>query len=220
MKKEILETLPSLLPMDFFSLECPIPYLEHFERMPKNLEKYALPDTSFLLSEEVFGRLSLYWNEEALMGDVEVNKALEEVRYPEVEEGDSLELFIDTRNIKTAGFATKFCHHLVLFPEAYQGIYGKELTHFRSEDAHPVLESLEEVEVHTEKSKRKYRMRFCIPKSNFCGFEPLSFTSLGFTYRLNGFRQKPQHFSVSSYYYNIAQQPSLWATLNLKKGNL
>ncbi len=213
MNRDLLEHLPPALPIDFFSLECEVP---HFKSFSKKIEKHPLPDTTFLLHEEVFATISLGWNEEGILGFVEVKKPFEEARYPEVKEGDSIELFIDTRNIKSAGYATRFCHHIVILPMPCNGIECKELTRFRSEDSHPVTETLE-CEIKTQLLKHSYTVQFFLPEKVLCGYEPLSCPDIGFTYRINRLKGKPQHFSVSSLYYSIEQQPSLWATLHLKK---
>lgn len=217
MSKEELQTqLPELLPIDFFSIECTIE--KNQEMFHKKMEKHFLPQTSELLNEQAFANLALLWDEEGIYGQLQVDEAFAESLYPEYREGDSLELFFDTRNIKTAGFATKFCHHFLLLPVEVNGIHAKELTRFRSEDSHPLAETLD-AKIETEFLKKGYIMRFFLSKNCFYGYEPLSSSSLGFTYRINRAGKNAQHFSVSSLYYSIEQQPSLWATIHLKSGS-
>ena len=216
MKEELTEILPTLFPVDFFSIECDVDYAEVKAPFPKKMDKHFLPETSKLLKEEHFTQLALLWHEEGIWVEVQVLKAFEEAKYPEYKEADSVELFFDTRNIKTAGFATRFCHHFVFLPSAVNGIQCKEVTRFRSEDSHPLSEVLD-AEIEMEFHKKAYTMKIFLPKAVFCGYEPSNCSSIGFNYRINRPLKKPQHFSVSSEYYSIEQQPSLWATLHLKK---
>lgn len=219
MSEEVLESLPELLPADFFAIECDVGYTEEKGNFPSKMEKHYLPDTSFLLNEESFADVGLLWNERGLFGQVEVHEPFQESVYPEVKEGDSIELFLDTRNLKTAGFATRFCHHFVILPAPINGIQCKELTRFRSEDSHPIAETLA-AEVKATFLKKGYLVQFFLKKEALFGFDPSVRLSLGFTYRINRYKKRPQHFSVSSLFYPIEQQPSLWATLHLKKGKV
>jgi hypothetical protein len=215
-KTDFIENLPAFLPSDFFSLECNVAYAKKGKASLKKMEKEWFPDMSFLHDEENFADIGLMWTEEGIFGKVETKQPFEESRYPNVKEADSIELFFDMRNIKTAGFATRFCHHIVILPAACQGIQCKEMTHFRSEDKHSVKEHFP-AEVDVDFGKKGYALQFFLPKEEFYGYDPQGSPSLGFTYRINRPNKSSQHFSVSSLYYSIEQQPSLWATLHLKR---
>jgi hypothetical protein len=212
---ETLEHLEPLLPVDFFSIRADLKYGEKFpttwSRRP-----FILPDTSELLGEEKFAEIALAWNEHALLAEITVEKPFEQCFYPRFSEGDSIELFIDTRDMKSAGFLTRFCHHFVFLPQEVGGIKAQEITHFRTEDTHPLCDA-EELLVETKIHSSQYTTRLTIPASCLHGYDPLSFDRLGFTYRINRKTADPQHFSVSSRYYSIEQHPSLWASLKLIK---
>ena len=125
MNRDILEKLPALKPLEFFSIEAELHY-------SKSARCTTLPCMSEWLAEESFAEIAACWNETGLFIDVFVNKPFEEACYPRFAEGDAVELFFDTRDLKTAGFATRFCHQFVFLPQPVLGIQAQEITHFRT----------------------------------------------------------------------------------------
>jgi hypothetical protein len=211
MLNETLESVPSLSPIDFFSLSCEAGYAKAFP-----LRQTFLPDTSELLAEEKFADLAIYWNQKALFIACHVNSPFSEALFPDYAAGDSLELFIDTRDVKTSGFITRFCHHFVILPQEVQGIRAQEVTRFRTEDTHPLCDS-SEITVETDFRSSEYRLKITIPADCLHGYDPETFSRIGFTYKINRHRGAPQHFSSSSRDYPIDQQPALWASLHLTR---
>ena len=210
------ENIESLLPMDFFSLEVECPYAKESAKSGLFRSLPFLPDLSQYLFEEKFSDVSICWNEEGLLIDVEISKPFENSSFPDYTDGDSVELFIDTRDIKQAGFATKFCHHFVVLPSKVSEIQVQEVTKFRSEDSHALCDpSL--ITVKTQYGKKQYHMSITIPATCLHGYDPYAFSRLGFTYQVNRYRGEPQHFCVSSRYFDIMQNPSMWSSLKLIK---
>ncbi|MES2345036.1 MAG: hypothetical protein V4494_03760 [Chlamydiota bacterium] len=190
---------PSLSPSDFFSLTVPVLRGKTWK------DRHLLPDVSGLFPEKSFGEIGLGWHEEGITIGGHVHKALDDP------DKDFLEVFFDTRDLKTAGFPTKFCHHFLIVP---QDGGSREVTRFRTEDAHPLCDSCElDVTFHTTSSS--YTIQAFIPAHCLYGYDPHSFKRMGFTYKLHRKMKEPQHFSVSSNYYGIDQQPSLWSSLKL-----
>lgn len=213
-RKIVLEELESILPIQFVQLSIPIPY---GKKIPSTLlaRKFRLPDTSLFLDEERFSELFMAWNEEGLIIKVHLDQPFQEALYPDYQASDSIELFIDTRDLE-AGSPTRFCHHFLILPESVEGIMAQELTRFRAEEARS-LANPELICVTTEQNKLKYQVQIEIAKEALYGFDPASFNRLGFTYRINRRGGKPQHFALSSREYTIERQPDLFATLILKK---
>jgi hypothetical protein len=205
----------SLNPLHFFAISCDCRYLPIKERFP-SLSSYSLPTTQPLTGEEAFAKIAMGWNEEGLAWQIEVNEPVSQCTYPKVDAGDSVELFIDTRDIKTSGFNTRFCHYFFFLPEAMEGISAGEKTHFRTEDSHPLCDSKDLV-LETAVKRKFYTMKIFIPSHCLHGYDPKQFDRLGFTYRINRQGGEPQHFSVLSKEYQIDQQPSLWGSLKLVK---
>ena len=207
------ETLDPLLPIDFFSMGIDLPYAK--DTAKKFLRQgFQLPDMSHHLGEEKFADVSLFWNEEGLLGEVDVQKPFEHSSFPEYSQGDSIELFIDTRDRKVAGFATRFCHHFVFLATPVLGIQAEEMTRFRSEDSHALCDP-SQITVSVAYGKKDYQLKYFIPSSCLHGYDPQTFPRLGLTYKINRYKGPSQHFSVSSIYFDIMQHPSLWSHLHL-----
>lgn len=216
------EEFAALTPVNFFQISTDCRYLpsskeDKFPHMTKALaQKMRLPDTSQLCSEESFAEVSLGWNEEGLEAFIAVNRPFKRAFYPEVDRGDSIELFIDTRDVKTAGFNTRFCHHFFFLAEGIEGHFAGEMTRFRTEDVHPLCDA-NELKVKSLVQVSSYSLNIFIPKHCLYGYDPEQFNRLGFSYRINQADGFSQHFSVVSSDFPIEQQPSLWGSLKLVK---
>ena len=100
--QDLLEGMDPLFPADFFSYNIEI-----------GQAATELPDLSDLLDEESFASLSLSWSPEGVFGLFHIKKPLEASSFPDYMKGDAIELFIDTRDNKKSGFASRFCHQFV-----------------------------------------------------------------------------------------------------------
>lgn len=205
----------SLNPVHFFALSCDCRALSDKDQVP-SLTAYALPSTHRLTQEDSFAKLAMGWHEEGIALHIQVNQAPTHLSYPHIEQGDSVELFFDTRDLKSSGFNTRFCHHFFFLPQAVDGISKGEKTHFRTEDSHPLCDS-QALHCQTQVKKESYQMKIFIPSQCLYGYDPKQFDRLGFTYRINRAGDAPQHFAVVSQDYQIEQQPSLWGSIQLVK---
>lgn len=203
-----------LHPVNFFALAAECRYLDKKDLTP-SLTSHLLPDTSGLCYEYPFAKVAIGWHEKGIGFQIFVDQPFSRVSYPDVARGDSIELMIDTRDLKSAGFNTRFCHHFFFLPEPVDGLQAGEITRFRTEDSHPLCDpSLLQCE--TRKGSSDYKIKIFIPSQCLYGYDPKQFDRIGFTYRINRASGKPQHFSVLSQEYQIDQQPSLWSSLKLK----
>lgn len=176
--------------------------------------RYILPDLSSLSGEEVFAQVALGWASEGLYADITVQKPFEQGFYPDIQRGDSVELFIDTRDIKTAGFNSRFCHHFYVLAKPVDGKQCGEITRFRTEDIHEWCDPAE-LKVTSHLARDHYAVELYIPAHCLHGYDPEHFDRLGFTYRVNRLLGDPQHFSITTGDYQVDQQPSLWSSLRL-----
>ena len=205
----------SLNPVQFFALSCDCHYLSKKDQIP-SLTSYAVPSTHRLTQEEIFAKVAMGWHEEGIAVHIQINQPASESVYPLIEQGDSVELFFDTRDLKSAGFNTRFCHHFFFLPQAVEGILKGEKTHFRTEDRHALCDA-QALYCQTQLRKNDYSMKIFIPTQCLYGYDPKQFDRLGFTYRINRDEGDPQHFAVVSKDYQIDQQPSLWGSIHLVK---
>lgn len=214
MNSESLETMPSLSPLEFFALEGEIGYAKVAPSLKILRRSFLLPDLTSWLGEEKFADLSLAWNETGIFAAVFVDKPFEEASYPRFSEGDAVELFFDTRDLKSAGFATRFCHHFLFLPEPIQEIQAQEITHFRTEETHPLADAAD-LGISTTFYKKSYELNLFIPAHCLHGFDPHTFERIGFTYRIHRLKRSPQHFALSSQHFSLEQHPRLWASFKL-----
>lgn len=207
----------SLTPINFFQISADCLKLKgDFPSLLKaKSNQYALPDTTSLTNEENFATVFMGWNLDGIEVLIVIEKPVEHCHYPEVTKGDGVELFFDTRDVKTSGFNTKFCHHFYFLPEAVESHMKGEITKFRTEDAHELCDG-DELMLKINKSAKGYSLQIFIPKQCLHGYDPDQFDRIGFTYRINRSGDEPQHFSTLSSEYQIEQQPSLWSSLKLK----
>lgn len=211
MKTEaLLEIMDSIFPADFFECSAKVPYAK--DKIDAIKTASLLPDVSSLLDEESFSSISLAWNEEFLMGFLKVEKPFESSSFPDYEKGDALEIFIDTRDNKKAGFASRYSHQFVFLAGTVDGVVAQEITRFRSEDSHVLCDpTLIGLEMRLE--KKGYSLFFTLPKEVLHGYDPLQFSRIGFSYRVHRYKDKPMHFPFSSKSFDPLQNPSLWASL-------
>lgn len=177
---------------------------------------HLLPDLSELLYEDPFAKVHMGWNEDGLTFDIGVEKPFEECFFPEYRKGDSIELFIDTRALKSASFLTRFCHHFVFLPKPIEEVVAKEVTNFRTDDSHELCDE-RKLKMTSEFKKRSYFLQIYLPSECLHGYDPTAFDRLGFTYRINRVGGDPQHFAISSDYLAVEKEPSLWSTMQLRK---
>ncbi len=209
----LFEDVPALSPVQFFGLTADCQFLRGALKPEK---EYLLPATSDLLDEESFADVYSAWNFEKLCFYIAVHRPFQKIAETDFRKGDSIELFIDTRDLKTKGVVTRFCHHFVFFPIEVQNFTGREITRFRGEDTHRLCHP-EDLNAIPDLDDKSYRLLIEIPAQCLHGYDPLSFPRIGFTYRINRFDALPQHFAVSSDEYNIEQHPATWGTLKLLK---
>ncbi len=176
--------------------------------------QHDLPSMSSLCSEEAFASVSFGWDSKGLYASISVDKAFERSLLPEVQKGDSVEFFIDTRDSKSAGFNNRFCHHFFFLPEVVDGRQAGEITRFRTEDVHEWCDH-QELRVAVKLLADAYRLDVMIPTHCLHGYDPEQFDRLGFSYRINRAGGEPQHFAVCTRDFQIEQQPSLWASMRL-----
>jgi hypothetical protein len=213
------DELSPITPINFFQIATDCHYLDHFSHknfptLKSTKGKYLLPDTSALCCEKAFAEVAMGWHEEGIEFCVAVRSPFKRARYPEVDRGDSFEVFIDTRDVKTSGFNTRFCHHFFFLAEAIEGHQAGEITKFRTEDTHPLCDA-KDLKIKAQSTTSGYVLNIFIPNHCLYGYDPAQFNRMGFSYRINRAEGFSQHFSVVTEDYQIDQQPSLWGTLRL-----
>ncbi len=207
--------LPALFPETFFEVSAPL-YKAGKLPLGSGKKKYLLPDASSLLDEEKFADFYMSWDYSGISILCEVQTAFTDSAYPKFEDGDALEILIDTRDLKEVGVVHRFCHHFLILPVEVQGVRALEISNFRGEDKHPLVDP-SEIIVEASFKKRDYSLSIFLPKEALFGYDPTSVPRLGFAYRLHRSKGSPQHFPLSTHVCAIERFPALWASLQLKE---
>ena len=154
------------------------------------------------------------YSEKGLHFIFDVKTSFKKSFYPEIRRGDSIEVFIDTRALKTQGYLTKFCHHFVFFPENIQGFKAKEITRFKADDMHKLCSS-SDLLVDAIIKPKIYILDIFIPEFCLTGYNPSQIHYLAFSYRINRSQMIAQNFCSSSDEHKIEKSPHLWTKMNL-----
>jgi hypothetical protein len=207
------DEFPGLAPINFFKTSASLHHATSKKEL--DIKKHQLPNASLLCGEEgSFADVSLGWSKEGLYATVATYQPYHRSFYPDITKGDSVEFFIDTRDIKTSGYNTRFCHHFYFLPEAIEGHHAGEITRFRTEETHQHCEPAL-LKISATLRKNNFDMEIFIPSECLYGYDPDQFDRLGFSYRINRPDGPSQHFSAVSDEYKIEEQPSLWSSLRL-----
>ncbi|NNM43288.1 MAG: hypothetical protein HKM07_02975 [Chlamydiae bacterium] len=206
----MFEGCPAFSPASFFDFSLPVGYFSSLPFPKKMHKQLLLPDVSNLLSESSFAEVAMSWSEDGLLFTITVNKKFEDCFYPNYLEGDAIELFIDTRDLKS-GFMNRFCHHFLFLPKDVHGVQAQEITRFRGEDEHPLCDP-KDLALEVQFEKNSYHALIKIPSDCLSGYDPLAWNKMAIAYRISRPQGGAQHFPVSSELYPIDQHPSLWCS--------
>ncbi len=175
---------------------------------------YLLPQVSFLLAEDHFFDVGLGWSEEGIQIFFRIDSPFEEAFFPDVEKGDGVEVFIDTRGVDSAVTIHKYCHHFIFLPKAVDGIQAAEVTRFKSDDRHEPASS-ENFSVISKFKTNSYEMQITIPEISLFGYNPLQIPKLSFACVIHRSNKAKGHFGQSGIDFKCESCPALWTKLRL-----
>jgi len=202
----VLKELPPLSPASFFTFSLSLRKKGTFQ---------ALPDLTSLTCEDPFAEVKIKFDEESISFRFEVNAPFKEVSFPKVERGDGIELFLDTRDLKSSKTTTKFCHHFVFLPAAVDEMQGCEVTKFRSDDSHEYPEK-ELLRPQVSFTKKGYTLEAILTKETLYGYDPQEFPRIGCAYRIHRTQGRAQHFGPPSSEFSLESSPHIWPSIHLR----
>jgi hypothetical protein len=205
------ENFPDLKVLNFFDITINCYKLSTKIKLLN--KKYLLNSFSYLLDEEEFAKVYMAWSEKGLFFIFDVKSAFIKTT-SDYKKSDNVEIFVDTRSLKTKGYITKFCHHFVFFPQEIKGLKGIEVTRFALDDMHKLCEP-KTLFVESIIKPKSYMLTIEIPSFCLVGFNPLQINYLSFAYRINRYEKPPQNFSISPLEHKIEKSPHLWPKVNL-----
>lgn len=204
---------PSIRLINFFDIEVQNLYQPQ-EAWNSLSERHSIDASSNLLHQTTFADVRVGWNEMGLLFHFKVRFRSKQSFYPNITEGESIEIFIDTRNLKNIHYNTRFCHHFYFLPFPVESPKMGEITEFKFYDKRPLC-SPEDLKCEWKYDGKHYSASILIPQESLCGFDPSQFSTIGFNYRVNRKGTKPQDFSASSEEYKVEELPSIWSTMHL-----
>jgi hypothetical protein len=168
-----------------------------------------------------FADVRLGWNEMGLGLAVEVkgkeNFPIGDVARPR--QSDGVTLWIDTRGDRTGHRATRTCHQFHFLaagggPNKDEPAFVQSKIHRALQDA--PLAAGSDVPFHYERGKGGYRIEAFLSASVLTGFDPEQHPRLGLFYAVRDFEKGEQTPGADSDF-PFAEDPSLWASLELKR---
>ncbi len=180
-------------------------------------ENALLPDLLAVDGQTPFASVYMTWDDSGLYFGVEVkNKTSYKLDPRNPTQGDCLELFIDTRDIKEHR-ANRYCHRFYFLPGGPGKTVKKPIGRQTSiknarEQAPPCPE--DSIKAGLRILKKSYRLEIKLPASGLNGFQPREFSRLGFTYLLHDSQFGTQSWS-SIADMGVDHDPSTWGTAEL-----
>jgi hypothetical protein len=184
-------------------------------------EQYRLPSLAELENRASPAEFRVAWSESGLAFSVRVTGKQQPAwcRATRPEDSDSVQLWIDTRDVHNVHRAGRFCHRFVFLPAGG----GRQLDE-------PVAQTLpinrareqprpidaKKLLVRSQPQTDGYVLEALIPAEALTGFDPQEHPRLGFTYAVIDRELGEQTLGVGSPM-PYQEDPSLWATLELTR---
>lgn len=134
----MLENIVPLEAVHFFAFQIDCYYAKG-KKLESHL-RHRLPSLSSFYENPSFADVAMGWHEKGILLSIAISGAFNKSDFPKFSEADSIELFFDTRDVKSAGYNTRFCHHFYFLPEPVENnedqIQAGEVTRFRTDDMH------------------------------------------------------------------------------------
>ncbi|MDE2999282.1 MAG: hypothetical protein OXU79_09430 [Gemmatimonadota bacterium] len=179
--------------------------------------RFRMPDLMALDGREAFADVYAAWSERGLYFAVNVRKAAgANVDRRQPLQGDGMQIWLDTRNVRNAHRASRYCHHFYFLPATGRAKQGGGQTRIRRARAHSRMCESSELPVACDASGTGYRMEVHLPAKALTGFDPDENSLLGFTYLLQDRRQGRQWWTADEPL-PVSYDPSLWGTIELVK---
>jgi hypothetical protein len=183
-------------------------------------EACRLPETPRLHDAEPFADVRTAWNPGGLAVQVSVAGKLGPVTRDPVlpDASDGVQLWIDTRDTRDVHRATRFCHrYAATLAPARGGGLGVEVEQrkIHRAAADPGGTRAGAVTARAERTRDGWLLELFFAADALHGFDPDTNRRLGFCYQVTDPERGDQWLGVGRDF-PIAEDPSLWATLELR----
>lgn len=215
----------SLIPNRFlFRLSYPCRHvaevpLEDDELLLDLPEACRLDSFAGMDGQRPFADVRLAWNESGLAVQATVTRkeAPPQGAADRPRASDGITVWIDTRGDRTAHRASRFCHQFhLLAAVGEEPVFVQSKINRALQDA-PVASAVD-VALRRSVVKGGYRLEAFLPASALNGFDPAEHPKLGFYYAVRDLEHGEQTLGVGAEF-PFAEDPSLWATLELVRSD-
>ena len=184
-------------------------------------EKHRLPCFAELEGRPSYAEVRLGWNEKGLIVNVLVRGKQQPVwcRDSRIEDSDGVQLWIDTRNTQNIHRAGRFCHRFALLPIGAGRRLDEPVAALLA--INRAKESPREIDhgalqIRAATRAGGYALEAFLPATALTGYSPADQPAIGFTYAISDRELGWQTFTVGQDL-PFAEDPSLWATLDLPR---
>ncbi len=178
---------------------------------------FLVPDLTGIDGKTPFADVYMAWNHQGVYVAVETNGlSATQVDTDHPLRGDGLQIWIDTRDVRTASRGSRYCHHFCFWPGVESEKPGGRQFRLRRARAQARLCDADQLHVASRVSKSGYCLELHILKSALTGFDPDENNRLGFTYLLKD-RKLGRQFWTADETLPVSYDPSLWGTAELVK---
>jgi hypothetical protein len=181
----------------------------------------ALPDLASLDGRASWASVRVGWNSQglgvAILADVAVSKA---ALNPDRPEGFAdVNLWIDTRDTRNVSRATRFCHRFTARLTVSRDRKALNVDLNQRPIARAVADAPicppDKLQSRAELTRAGWQLDLFLPAASLHGFDPDTNRRLGFAYQVSDHEREDQFLGVGREF-PLGENPSLWATLELK----
>lgn len=179
-------------------------------------DENRLPDLTGVEGADPYADVYLGWSEEGLYFGVDVRgKAGLKVEPNRPLKGDGVQIWVDTRDVREAHRASRFCHHFFFLPTGgtKKGPVAGQMRIRRARAQGKPCEP-QSISVSARIRRAGYTLSAHLPSDILHGFDPDDNTRIGFTYRISDSILGLQSWTAEDPL-PVAYDPSLWGTVIL-----
>ena len=212
----------SIPPRAFFTFEQQCPLVTDTKFTKGTLSGWntanRLPDLMDLDGKSSYADVYLGWSDEGIYIGLDVKGAPGlEVEPKRPLKGDGFQVWLDTRDVREAHRASRFCHHFYFLPTGGRsdGPMAGQVRIRRAREQSKICEP-QSITVASRVTKKGYRLSAFLSSDILAGFEPEDNNRFGFTYLLRDRLLDRQYWTADDPL-PVTYDPSLWGTVSLTR---